>query len=294
MRRIVSPAFPLALGFLFPTISPAQAAPPVPAKSVGESLTLLATFDHGPDADFARGDRKIYTTLSGKREEAKPGLAVDAVIAPNKGKRGDALRFTKKSKEVVFFKVDKNLDYKKKDWGGTVSFWISVDPDKELDPDYVDPFHITEKSWDDAGLWVDFPKEHKPRHIRLGVFADKKVWNPDGTKVLEKMPPAEQPMFDAGKPPFATGKWSHVAIVFDHFNTGKKDGSATLYIDGKKQGSVAGRELTYTWDPDKAAIMLGLSYTGLLDEIAAFDRPLTDAEIKALYEADGVPNAHAK
>jgi hypothetical protein len=285
----------IALGIA--SMASAHAAPgdqaPGQAPPVGKSLTFLATFDHGPDADFAKGDPKIYTTLSGKRDEAKPGLPDDVVIAKGKGRRGDALKFTKKSKAVVFFKVDKNLDYSKKDWGGTASFWISVDPDKELDPDYVDPFHITEKSWDDGGLWVDFSKDDHPRHLRLGAFADKKVWNPSN-KGFEKMTPAERPMFDSGKPPFATGKWSNVVIVFDHFNTGKKDGIATLYINGQKKGSVSGRDQTYTWDPEKAAIMLGLSYTGMLDEIAVFDRPLTDDEVRKLYEADGLPNFGAK
>jgi len=287
MKRFAIPVALSCFSLGFVTIQQSHAAPP--ARSVGESLTFLATFDHGPDADFAKGDGKIYTTLSGKRDEAKPGLASDAVIAKGKGRRGDALRFTKKSKEVVFFKVDKNLDYSKKDWGGTISCWMSVDPDKELDPDYVDPLHLTEKSWDDAGLWVDFSKDDHPRHLRLGAFADKKVWNPTG-KDFEKMTPAERPMFDAGKPPFATGKWSQVVITFDHFNTGKKDGVATLYIDGQKRGSVTGRDQTYSWDPNKAAIMLGLSYTGLIDELSVFDRPLTDDEVRVLFESDGVPS----
>lgn len=291
MNRVAAPLLPpsfvvIGLGLL--AAVQAQAAPPTHPSPASRSLTLSATFDHGPDADFAKGDRAIYTTLSGNRDEAIPGLAVDAVIAKGKGRRGDALRFTKKSKEVVFFKVDKNLDYRDQNWGGTISFWISVDPDKELDPDYVDPLHVTEKFFDDAALWVDFSKDDHPRHFRLGAFPDRKIWNPSN-KDFEKTTPAERPLFDSGKPPFATGEWSHVVITFDHFNTGRNDGVATLYINGMKRGTIEGREQTFHWNPDKAAIMLGLSFTGLIDELSVFDRPLTGDEVRALFKSDAAP-----
>ena len=97
------------------------------------------------------------------------------------------------------------------------------------------------------------------------------------------MSPADRPMFDAGRPPFAAGKWSHVAVTFEHFNTGRADGVATLYLDGQRKGSVRGRNQVFTWDPDKAAIMLGLSFTGLFDELAIFDRALDAGEVRGLH-----------
>ena len=39
---------------------------------------------------------------------------------------------------------------------------------------------------------------------------------------------------------------------------------------------------TFTWDPAKTSIMLGLSYIGLWDELSIFDRALSAEEVAAL------------
>lgn len=253
--------------------------------SLRKALSLHASFDKGTEADFARGDRVLYTATSAKRDDGKPGLPAEVSIAPGKGRHGDALHFVKKNSAVLFYKAAKNVAYASKDWSGTVSFWISVDPEKGLEPGYTDPIQITERAWNDAALWVDF-SDKSPRHFRLGAFADLKVWNPEN-RDFEKLTPEERPMFDVGQPPFAAGKWSHVVFTFEHFNTGRADGVATLYIDGERRGSIKGRNQTFTWDPEKAAVMLGLSFTGLLDELAIFDRALNDGEIRDLFRAGG-------
>jgi hypothetical protein len=260
---------------------------------VKASLTFHAPFDGGPDATVARGDKALYWAGTMKRDDPKPGLPEGVVIARGAGKRGDALRFLKKSRHVIFFRARDNLAYKAHDWGGTVSFWLNVDPGRELDPDYVDPLQITPRAWNDAALWVDFSKDDAPRHFRLGAFADLRVWNPSD-KDFEKMPAAERPMFDAGAPPFTSGRWSHVVITFERFNTGRDDGVAALYLDGTRRGAVAGRTQTFTWDVDKAAVMIGLNYTGLFDELSLFDRALSAEEVHALYEAGGVAGAHRR
>ena len=76
-----------------------------------------------------------------------------------------------------------------KDWSGTVSFWLRLDPDKDLEPGYADPIQITDKKWDDASFFVDFTKDDKPRHFRLGIYSDLKVWNPKGLN-FDTMPTA--------------------------------------------------------------------------------------------------------
>lgn len=276
----------VAIAIALPLASAALPAAEKGPASIRESLTFHASFDNGPDADFAKGDRAVYTASTNKRDDAKPGLPPNVVIAEGAGRKGDALRFVGKNDRVVFYRVDRNLPYRASDWSGTLSFWIRVDPETELAPDYTDPLQVTERAWNDAALWVDFSKDDSPRHFRLGAFADLKVWNPTN-KDFEKMTPAERPMHDAGKPPFGSDKWSHVAITFERFNTGRADGEATLYLDGKKHGSITGRKQVFTWDPEKAAIMIGLSYTGLLDELAIFDRALTPDEIATLH-AEGL------
>ena len=44
-------------------------------------------------------------------------------------------------------------------------------------------------------------------------------------------------------------------------------------------------DAVFPWDVSQSAVTLGLSYIGLLDELAIFNRPLTDAEVKAIYQA---------
>lgn len=252
-----------------------------------KALAFHASFDEQADADFARGDKKIYTA-AGKRADAKAGLhRADVDIAQGKGKYGAALRFGKNDKAVLFYQADKNMAYRAKDWSGTVSFWLSLDPDKDLQPGFCDPIQITDKKWDEAAFFVDFTKDDKPRHFRLGIFSDLKVWNPKGAK-FDDLPAADKPFSEAiTKPPFASGKWTHVAFTFAGLNTGKPDGVGKLYLDGKPVAAIRDRTLTFTWDPAKAVILLGLSYIGLFDDLAIFDRALSDEEIAAVHGLNG-------
>lgn len=256
--------------------------------SICDSATFWASFDRGADADFAKGDKRIFTAETAKRDKVAPGLPQgDVEIAKGKGRGGsDALRFLKKSNRVAFFQAARNMDYRKQDWSGTVSFWLSLDPHTDLGNWFCDPIQITEKAWNDGGLWVDFSKDERPKLFRLGAFADFKVWNPEN-RDYEKMTPAERPMATAPNPVFARDKWTHVAITFAKFNTGKPDGVAKLYLDGKLQGTVSGRNQQFTWNVDKAAIQLGMNYVGLFDDLSLFNRALSDAEIQALHSHQG-------
>jgi hypothetical protein len=263
-----------------------QAAAPA---SLGRALTFHASFDHGSDADFGHGDRRIFTAASMKHPRiGHPGLPASGVvsIAKGEGKVGDALRFHRKAPEIVFFQGDKNLSYTKSNWSGTVSFWLRLDPDADLEPGYCDPLQITPREWNDAALWVDFSKDERPRHFRLGAFADRAVWDPN-LRDLDKVPEAERPMVTVTKPPFTRQRWTHVVFTFANFNTGKKDGVATLYVDGKPQGTVTAREQTLSWDPAKTITMIGLNYTGLFDELAFFNRALTAVEVEELFALPG-------
>ena len=236
-------------------------APRTPA----ESLTFSASFEKGPDAEYAKGDARLYVATSLKREDAKPGLSADIAIVKEEGKRGGALHFLKQTEAAVFYKVDKNLAYKAKEFQGTIAFRLKLDPETDLAPGFTDPLQITERAWNDAAIWVDLSND-KPRHFRLGGFADLKVWNPSNAD-FDKMPPEQKPMFDAGKAPFRSDRWSHVAITFENFNTGETNGVASLYLDGKRLGSLSPRNQMFTWNTDKAAIMFGINYKGLFDEL---------------------------
>ena len=273
-----------ALGLL---LFPSAAAEP-DRESLRKALAFHASFDGQADADFARGDKRIYTASDMKRTDARAGLhRADVEIAKGKGKFGDALRFGKNDKAVVFFQAEKNLGYRAKDWNGTVSFWLSLDPDKDLKPGYCDPIQITDKQWNDAAFFVDFTKDDKPRHFRLGLYSDSKVWNPKGLK-FDEIPVADRPFSEeVTRPPFGRDRWTHVLFTFSALNTGKADGAGKLYLDGKPVARIHGRTLTFTWEPSRAAMMLGLNYIGLFDDLSVFDRALTEGEVDRIYRLEG-------
>jgi putative membrane-bound dehydrogenase-like protein len=260
-------------------------AAPAP-KALKKSLTFHASFDHGPNADLAFGDHKVYTGEElGKNGE--PGLSGGTVsIAKGKGRFGDALEFRKKEHPVVFFRALENVQFKRNNWSGAVSLWLSLDPDKDLEPGFCDPIQITERGWNDGAFFVDFTKDDVPRHLRLGIFADRKVWDPK-ERDWNAVPVTERPMVDVARPPFGKGKWTHVLFTFASFNTEKDDGVAKLYLNGELQGALKGRKQTFTWNEQKAVIQLGISYIGLLDDFAIFDRELSDAEVKEVYRLEG-------
>jgi Concanavalin A-like lectin/glucanases superfamily len=250
---------------------------------LAKALTFHASFDRGYDADFALGDRRLYTASSYEnRSDARPGIgSPDVSIAPGRGRFGDALHFKKKNTKAIYYQAEKNVAYKNKNWNGTVSYWLSLDPDKELEPGYCDPLQVTDEDYNDAAVWTDFTKDDSPRHFRLGVFGDLKVWNPKNLEP-DQNPDFLQRLVVVKKPPFASGQWTHVAITFSRL--GSSSGLAKLYLNGHLQGTAQGIREPFTWDVARAAIRLGVNYVGLYDEVALFNRPLSDAEIQKLYQ----------
>jgi Concanavalin A-like lectin/glucanases superfamily len=259
-----------------------------------KALTFHASFDHGTDADFALGDRRLYTASSYEnRNDAKPGIGnPDVGIISGRGRFGDALQFKKKNTMAIYYQAEKNVAYQTANWSGTVSFWLSLDPDKDLQPGYCDPLQVTDKDYNNAAIWVDFTKDDKPRHFRLGVFGDLKVWNPKGLEP-DQNPAFLQRLVVVTKPPFASGQWTHVAIAFSGLNSSGHGGVAKLFLNGRLQGTTQEIREPFTWDVGRAAIRLGVNYVGLYDEVAVFNRALTDNEIQTLYRLkNGVRPLH--
>ena len=72
-------------------------------------------------------------------------------------------------------------------------------------------------------------------------------------------------------------------------NSGKKDGWGRLYLDGQDQGAFTDWNLVFNWDESRSALTLGLNYVGGIDDVAVFNRPLTNAEVATLHRLkDGV------
>jgi hypothetical protein len=245
---------------------------------LADSLTFYASFDDGTDADFGRGDRRIYTAADLTRKDVVEGEQAEQVELAEQGKWGKSLRFGAKSQQVVFYRGADNVHWPPapQAFAGTVSLWMSLAPDQDLAPGYVDPLQITDKEWNNACLFLDFTKDERPRHFRLGVFSDYAFWNPED-RAWDAIPVAERPM--------AGDQWTHVVIAFRDFNLPDKPGVATLYLNGRPQGNLQ-KPQKFAWDPAQLAIILGIYYTGRMDDLAIFNRELTAEEVRTVFRSD--------
>ena len=264
-------------------------------SSLAKSLSFHASFDQGLDADFARGSGEFrHAPSTDRRKESSPGLPAggEVMVASGAGRFGNALRFVRKGSPIVFYPALTNMGYRTNDWSGTVSFWLRVDPQQELAMSYCDPIQITPRVWNDAAFFVEFEKRTNDVPFRLGVYPDLKVWNPDNRK-WEEMSAAEKPLVTLNPAPFSSARWTHVVFTFERFNTGRDDGLCRLYLDGKPVATLGPRRQTFTWDERDALMMLGLSYIGLWDELAVFDRALGPDEVQQLHRLPrGVAELH--
>ena len=257
-----------------------------------EALTFHASFDAGLDADFALGDPVLYTASTwDEADQAQPGLGnADIEIVADLGRFGAALRFNRRNTSAIFYRAEEKVAYSEEGWSGTVSFWLSLTPGEDLEPGYCDPIQITDQTYNDAAVWVDFTNAN-PRQFRLGVFGDLEAWNPEGLS-SDEHPGFERKLVAVDEPPFQRGDWTHVVI--SHSGLGSAaGGTARLYLDGDLQGVIEDIREPFSWDLLRAQIRIGVNYVGLFDELALFDRSLTETEVMALHRLeDGVASLH--
>jgi hypothetical protein len=272
--------FLLSLFFSSGTIQEADSI-----QKLKASLTFYASFDEKAEADFAKGDASIYTAKEyDQLPKGEKGLRSEYIqLVSDQGVSGGCLDFTRKSDHIVFFEASDNLAYSRQDWSGTVSFWLQLDPNQDLEPGYCDPIQITDEGYDDAALWVDF-SDQNPRDFRLGVFGDAEVWNPEGGEGGDH-PEFMKRLVPAKSLPFNREQWTHVAIRFSQLNTA--NGSAQLYLNGRLQGAQENIKEPFSWELERATIRLGISYVGLMDELAIFNRALSEEEMMTLYQLEG-------
>ncbi|MDG1854891.1 MAG: hypothetical protein P8I97_12065 [Verrucomicrobiales bacterium] len=275
-NNILISLFRLVPGLLFTVLMTTGQSEDLSLKT---ALTFYASFDGGTDADISRGDKRLFTLIG---KEPKLGNKTEGMsrMVKGRGLSGDALLFTKRNAKWLLYDGAKNFHFAEKNWSGSVSFWLKVDPINGLDPGYVDPIQITPNTWNDASFFVDFAKDGNPRSFRLGAFADKSVWNPENKDV----PEPQRPLVPAKSNPFGSDKWTHVAFTWENFNTGKKNGVATLYLDGKNEGIITEWNQKFSWAGKPHRILIGLNYMGLFDELACFNRALSSKEIKRIFD----------
>ncbi|MFS4447560.1 LamG-like jellyroll fold domain-containing protein [Maribacter sp. 2307UL18-2] len=246
-----------------------------------DHLLFYSSFDGKLTADVSVGDGMIYTAENYKNAaSAQVGLTdPNVILAKNEGLIGDALHFKEAKTSAVFYKAYKNVGYNSTSWSGTISFWLRLDPNKELAPHYCDPICITDSKWSDAGLWVDFT-DHSPRRFRLGAMGDIAVWDPNNDSDETDW---EKRTVTVDPSPFQSNTWTHVVIVFSEVNT-KTKSEFKLYLNGAFIGEIKDINDPFTWDAENGKIMLGLGYIGLMDELAVFDKPLNSKEVKTVFE----------
>ena len=256
------------------------------AAALARSLTMHASFDAGLDADFSRGDRTLYSYIT-SAELARGGSAglpnEDIQLAPGAGRFGAALQFTKKTAVKPFFKNRGVLNYNDKDWSGTVSVWLRISPDADLEPGYCDPVQIVGDDTKKGFIFLEWSKDENPRIFRYAIRPLFHIWNPTNVPWAD-LPAEKRPAVDVARAPFSRERWTHVVFSFEHLNDKTQPQIGRLYLDGKLQGTIENWELTFGWPADRAMLVLGASYIGHLDELAVFDRALTADEVRAVHE----------
>jgi len=256
------------------------------AADLLNGVTFYASFDTAVKGDFGGGELTLSTRSNHKTGKGafvfEKGFPEKVFrIAPGKGISGGALEAVDVLPDNgrIFFPAKGNIGYKKGGWSGTLSVWINHDPDTELKTGFCDPVQITQKGAGNGAIWFDYNDAKPNRNLRMGTFPAIG----EGRAPISESREAFSPMVWVDKPGFKVGDWHHVALVWRNFDTGKNDASAALYIDGMLMGEIKkDYPISMDWDLDRTGIYIAVSYIGLMDELALFNRALTPEEIGVL------------
>jgi hypothetical protein len=269
------PAFRLTLFFF--------AATCLADEGLRRGLTFHAPFDVRFDASHSADDPVSRVRVGGKMAPTTPGPEIKLAAD---GRFGGCLVFPKKGSVRPEYAASKSLAYGTTDWSATVSVWLRLDPDKDLEPGYCDPVQIIGDDVKKGFIFLEWSKDHVPRHFRFAVRPLYHLWNPDAVG-WEQIPDERRPMVKMEQAPFRRDRWTHVAFVLDHINDHAAPPRARLHIDGRQIGVIQGHDLTFGWDPAAIRLVLGAAYVGSLDDLAIWNRALTADEIARLHALPG-------
>jgi hypothetical protein len=249
-----------------------------------KALTFHASFDTGLDADFSKGDKACVMK---KGKELVPCVPNDDVqIVAGAGKFGGALHFPKKGTTRPQYSGVNVLGYNDKSWSSTVSVWLRLTPDKDLEPGYCDAVQIVGDDTKKGYIFLEWSKDETPRFFRFAIRPLFAIWNPTNVQWAD-IPFEKRPMVQVANAPFSRDTWTHVVFTVSNINdkTAKRTGS--LYLNGKLQGRIENWDLTFGWDPAQVAFILGAAYVGDIDDLAVFNRALSDDEVSELFRLKG-------
>jgi len=245
-----------------------------------KALVMHASFDKGFDSDFSIGDKTCY--LKAGSEMVPCVESDDLKLVPGEGKFGGAIHFPRKAAVRPTYRGDGMLGYNAENWSATVSLWLRLTPDEDLEPGYCDPIQIVGDDTKKGFIFLEWSKDHTPRYFRYAIRPLIELWDPEGLG-WEVVPEAGRPMVQLKEAPFSRDRWTHAVFTLDQINAGKGKSSGVLYLDGKRQGKIEGHNLTFGWDPKAVLLVLGAAYVGHLDDLAVFNRALSDEEVARLH-----------
>ena len=255
------------------------------------ALTLHASFDKGLDADFSRGDRTCY--VQNGKELLRADAKEDATLTAEAGRFGGALQFTKKSGFRPAFKDSGVLGYNNTNWNTTVSVWLRLNPEKDLEPGYCDPVQIIGDDGKKGFIFLEFSKDETPRYFRYAIRPLFDIWNPDNVAWAD-IPFDKRPMVQVERPPFSSETWTHVVFTLENINHKDEPPVGRLYMNGELQGAIQDWDLTFGWNPSRVLLVLGAAYVGHMDDLAVFNRALSHDEVKQIYSLkNGVRDLHS-
>ena len=250
-----------------------------PAAGLKDALTFHASFDQGFDADFSRGEK---SALVRTKQGTVPLVANEELKLVPGGRFGGGLHFTKKGGTQPRFKGAGVLGYNDKSWSTSVSVWMRLDPDKDLEPGYCDPVQIVGDDTKKGFIFLEWSKDETPREFRFAIRPKIELWNPTGLD-WAKMTDAQRPAVNLKRAPFSREAWTHAVFTLENVNDKAKKPVGKLWLNGKLMGKIENWDLTFGWNPDAVQLVLGAAYVGHLDDLAVFSRALTDAEVTQLH-----------
>lgn len=269
--------------FLLPLLLLAHSATAGEVDALRQALSLHASFDHGFDADFAKGPGNCFVRVGKENQPAKNTETLRQL--PSGGRFGGALHFVRKDTLKPQFS-GAALGYNPENWTGSVSVWLKLDPDKDLEPGYCDPVQITGDDYKKGYIFLEWSKDETPRFFRYAIRPLFHIWNPDGVQWGD-IPYEKRPMVQVANAPFSRDHWTQALFTFEGIS-GKNPKAVPpvgrLYLNGKLQGSIEKWDLTFGWDPAAVLLTLGAAYVGYMDDLCVFNKALNEAEAKALYE----------